>query len=59
MIHLGSLYSICYVLYWTANFPSNIALHVLKKMPAVPNNLGYLCVGASGASELGKFTNFL
>ena len=46
-LHLGSLNSICYVLYWTAKFPSNIALYKEEKNPTVPNKREYLCARAS------------
>ena len=50
MIHLGSLYSICYVLYWTANFPSNI-YSIIKKCPQsqIIENI-YVCERAERAS---------
>ena len=48
MLHLGSLNSICYVLYWTANSLSNIALYREKYCPQtqIIENI-YVCERAS------------
>ena len=47
-LYLGSLYSICYVLYWTANFPSNIALLNCPQSQIIENI--YVCERAERAS---------